>query len=56
MERYNINNKQIELVQGSITRYEADALVCPANGDLAMVAFPGGVQYAFLIEGGQRHI
>lgn len=48
------NNKFIELVQGSITQYKADALVCPANSDLEMLALPGGVQFAFLREGGQK--
>ena len=52
MKKYSIGNGTIELEQGSITSYKADALVCPANGDLEMVAFPGGVQYAFLAEGG----
>ena len=52
--QYKVNNKLIELVQGSITRYSADALVCPANADLEMVAFPGGVQFAFLREGGEQ--
>src|SRR3989344_1992411 len=52
---YRLNkSKLIELVQGSITRYSADALVCPANADLEMVAFPGGVQFAFLREGGEQ--
>jgi len=51
---YNVGNGKIEVVQGSITRYPADALVCPANGDLEMVAFGGGLQYAFLREGGQE--
>ena len=51
---YNVGRGKIELVQGSITRYPADALVCPANADLEMVAFSGGVQYAFLIDGGQE--
>lgn len=53
MIKYNVNGKQIELAQGSITRYSADALVCPANPDLEAVAFPGGVQYAFFIDGGK---
>ena len=44
----------MEIVQGSITNYEADALVCPANGDLEMVAIPGGIQYAFLVDGGKE--
>ena len=52
MKNYKIGNGEVEVRQGSITRYEADALVCPANGDLEMVAFPGGVQYAFFREGG----
>jgi O-acetyl-ADP-ribose deacetylase len=52
--QYHINNKRIEVAEGSITRYPADVLVCPANADLEMVAFPGGVQYAFLAEGGQE--
>jgi O-acetyl-ADP-ribose deacetylase (regulator of RNase III) len=51
--KYNVGKGKVELVQGSVTRYPADALVCPANADLEMVAFPGGVQYAFLVEGGQ---
>ena len=51
---YQVGKGQIEVVQGSITRYPADALVCPANADLEMVAFPGGVQYAFLREGGEE--
>lgn len=49
---YQVAKGKVELAQGSITRYQADALVCPANGDLEMVAFPGGVQYAFLADGG----
>jgi len=53
MKRYNVGKGVIELEQGSITRYRADALVCPANGDLEMVAFPGGVQYAFFKDGGK---
>lgn len=47
-------DKRIELAQGSITDYQAEALVCPANGDLEMVAFPGGVQFAFLNDGGSE--
>ena len=54
MKKYSVGKNVIELQQGSITRYEADALVCPANGDLEMVAFPGGVQYAFFREGGEE--
>lgn len=53
-EIYQVGKGNIDLVQGSVTRYSADALVCPANADLEMVAFPGGVQYAFLIEGGEE--
>lgn len=53
MRKYNIGNGIVEVGQGSITNYRADALVCPANGDLEMVAFPGGVQYAFFKEGGK---
>lgn len=52
--KYNICNREIELVQGSITKYPADVLVCPANGDLEMVAFQGNVQNAFLVEGGEK--
>ncbi len=51
---YSIGRRKIEVVQGSITRYPANALVCPANGDLEMLAFPGGLQYAFLKEGGEE--
>jgi O-acetyl-ADP-ribose deacetylase (regulator of RNase III) len=54
MEKYNVDRGIVELAQGSITRYEAEALVCPANGDLEMVAFSGGVQYAFLSDGGKE--
>src|SRR3989344_6330427 len=53
MKKYSVGKNVIELQQGSITKYKADALVCPANGDLEMVAFPGGVQYAFFREGGE---
>lgn len=49
---YNVGKGKVEIRNGSITRYSADALVCPANPDLEMVAFPGGVQFAFLSEGG----
>lgn len=52
--QYNQSKGLVELAEGSITRYPADALVCPANGDLEMVAFPGGVQYAFFVEGGEE--
>jgi O-acetyl-ADP-ribose deacetylase (regulator of RNase III) len=51
---YKIGNGKIELIQGSITKYPADALVCPANTDLEMVAYPGKVQYAFLVDGGKE--
>ena len=44
--------KVFEVSQGSITKYDAEALVCPANQDLAMLAFLGGIQYAFLKEAG----
>jgi len=49
---YKVAGKTLDIVHGSVTRYHADALVCPANPDLEMVAFPGGVLYAFLSEGG----
>jgi O-acetyl-ADP-ribose deacetylase (regulator of RNase III) len=49
---YPINERKFELAQGSITNYVSDAIVCPANGDLEMVAFPGGLQYAIFSEGG----
>jgi len=49
---YPVGNKKIELIQGSITNYVADAVVCPANGDLEMLAVPGGIQYAILKDGG----
>lgn len=51
---YNVGNRRIELRDGSITRYEADALVCPNIPDLEMVAIPGGCQYAFLVDGGEE--
>ncbi len=49
---YKVGKGVVEVVQGSITDYPADALVCPANPDFEMVAFPGGVQFAFLRNGG----
>lgn len=51
---YKVNNKKIELVQGSITRYPAQALVCPTNRDLSLVAGPMSIQYAFVIDGGME--
>lgn len=51
---YPVGNGRIELRDGSITRYEADALVCPNIPDLEMVAIPGGCQYAFLVDGGEE--
>ena len=45
---------KIQVVHGSITKYPADALVCPANGDLSMLAIPGGIQFAFLMDGGSE--
>ncbi len=51
---YRVGRGKIEVVQGSITKYAADALVCPANQDLEMLALPGGVQYAFLVDGGEE--
>ncbi len=50
--KYDLGGKTFELVAGSITQYSADALVCPANPDLEMVAISGGVQFAFLRDGG----
>lgn len=52
--QYPIGNREIEVVHGSITKYHTDALVCPANGDLDIVAIPGGVRYAFLVDGGEE--
>ena len=51
---YQVGKRQIEVAQGNITKYSADALVCPANADLEMVAFPSGVQYAFFVDGGEE--
>lgn len=51
---YNIGRGKIELKEGSITRYEADALVCPNIPELEMLAIPGGCQFAFLSEGGKE--
>jgi len=51
---YPIGKRRIELAQGSITKYIADAIVCPANGDLEMLAVPGGIQYAILKDGGAK--
>ena len=53
MKKYEIGKGVVEVGQGSITNYGADALVCPANSDLEPVAFPGGVQFAFLMDGGE---
>lgn len=53
-KKYHIRQGKIEILEGSITKYEADALVCPANADLEMVAFPGGIQFAFFREGGEE--
>ncbi|MEK6844158.1 MAG: macro domain-containing protein [Nanoarchaeota archaeon] len=50
---YQIGKGKIELRNGSITRYKADALVCPNIPDLEMVAIPGGCQFAFFAEGGE---
>lgn len=52
--QYKVGNGMVELVQGSITKYKADALVCPANGDLEILAFPGGLQWAFFVDGGKE--
>lgn len=49
---FNVQNRTVEIGEGSITRYNADVLVVPANPDLTLVARPGSVQYAFLVEGG----
>jgi O-acetyl-ADP-ribose deacetylase (regulator of RNase III) len=51
---YESGKGKIELVQGSITGYHADALVCPANSDLDMFAIATGVQCAFLKDGGME--
>jgi len=51
---YTVGGGRIELRDGSITRYEADALVCPNIPDLEMVAIPGGCQYAFFVDGGEE--
>ena len=51
---YKIGKGKIELKNGSITRYNADALVCPNIPDLEMVAIPGGCQFAFFVEGGEE--
>lgn len=53
-EVYRVGNKSIEVVNGSITQYEADAIVIPANPDLEMVAVPGGIQFAVLMDGGKE--
>lgn len=47
-----VEGKVVEVSQGSITEYDAEALVCPANQNLSMLALPGGIQYAFLKEAG----
>ncbi len=31
MKKYSIGKRVIEVQEGSVTRYNADALVCPAN-------------------------
>lgn len=51
---YNVGRGRIELRDGSITRYDADALVCPNIPNLEMVAIPGGCQHAFFVEGGEE--
>jgi O-acetyl-ADP-ribose deacetylase (regulator of RNase III) len=51
---YPIGNKRIELVQGSITEYIADAIVCSANPDLMLATKPGRVQYTLFFEGGSE--
>lgn len=53
-KNYNIGKGRIELRRGSITKYAADALVCPNIPSLEMVAIPGGCQYAFLVDGGEE--
>ncbi len=54
MEIYKTGNGIIELVEGNITKYNAEALVCPANPGLVMDAIPGGIQNAFLRDGGKE--
>lgn len=49
---YQVGRGQVEIAQGSITRYRADALVCPANPYLNVMAEHGGIQAAFLLDGG----
>ena len=51
---YQVGKGKIELRNGSITRYKADALVCPNIPELEMVAIPGGCQFAFFAEGGEE--
>ena len=51
---YKVGGGTVELLVGTITRYDTKALVCPANIDLTIVAFPGNIQNDFLTKFGKE--